>query len=549
MRYTLIALLSAALLPIATPLAAQETVPPAATSSEDFTKTALFGKKYFDLKEYGLAVDYFAKAAAMQPDNAAVLYDLALSLARAGRYTEAQTKIDRYLQVYPNGAEKPLVVSLLNDLDFQRDLQKNRQIAQEYQGLFTRGRFLYEKNDLNGALKLFEQAEQQRPTDPNAVFNEAVIYEKRGELAKAAERFHRYQELESDADLKSASDQRILLLESEVEDMRTKIVCPFCGLRLLIGTTWCHRCWHGPYTTAAPLWSSRPCIDGASATRNSYYFGERFAKAEPLPCISTGGTLLDAIRYTPSRQKAIQDARRAEGWTYNGDIIQGQGTQIRYSQGPQYLERITAPSTGEVLTYTARKAGDFWLLDREEMILEGQKYVSRYTFDAQNRIAQQQVDYQNVAGCNHVISMTADYTYVNDALTAVAIKGAYDGFTVEGLPRVDWNANVAYTYDTNARVTKEDLTIVSMTKTYMAKPYGAARDEVNRLYPAMRVKRPIENVLRTGDVCGTNGNLLLGNPIDLRPFYAMSPNVAMLVPLGVTTETVSFTYPDSYKVR
>ena len=65
----------------------------------------------------------------------------------------------------------------------------------------------------------------------------------------------------------------------------------------------------------------------------------------------------------------------------------------------------------------------------------------------------------------------------------------------------------------------------------------------------MRVKRPIENVLRTGDICGTNGNLILGNPIDLRPFYAMSPNVSMLVPLGVTTETVSFTYPDSYKVR
>jgi Flp pilus assembly protein TadD/ribosomal protein L40E len=546
MRNALIALLF-----IAAPLVAQEAPQLAtpASQSEDFTRAVVFGKNYFDLKEYALAYDYFAKAAALQPDNAAVLYDLALILARAGRYAEAQTKIDRYLQVYPNGAEKQLVTRLQLSLDFQRELQKNRQVAQEYQGLFTRGRFLYVKNDLDAALKLFEQAEQQRPTDPAAVYNQAVIYDTRGDLAKAAERFHRYQELESDADLKAATDQHILLIESELEDMHSKIVCPFCGLRLPIGATWCHRCWHGPYLTAAPLWSSRPCIDGASATRNSYYFGDRFAKAESLPCISAGGTLLEALRYTPARQKAIQDARRAEGWTYNGEIIQGQGTQIRYTQGPQYLERVTAPANGDVLAYTAHKAGEVWLLDREEMIIDGQKYVSRYTFDGQNRIATQQVDYQNANGCNHVISMTADYTYTNDALTAVAVKGGYDGYVVEGQPRVDWTANVAYTYDQNARVTKEELSVASMSKTYMAKPQGAARDEVNRLYPTMRVKRPIENVLRTGDVCATNGNLMLGNQIDLRPFYAMSPNVAMLVPYGVTQETMTFTYPDSYKVR
>lgn len=541
-----------ALLLIAVPLAAQEAMPPPAAvapGTDEFTTAVVFGKNYFDLKEYALAYDYFTKAAAMQPDNAALLYDIALTLARAGRYAEAQTKADRYLQVYPNGAEKVLVGKLQLALAFQRELQKNRQIAQEYQALFTRGRFQYAKGDLEGALKLFEQAEQQRPSDAVAVYNQAVIYEKRGDVAKAAELFHRYEELETDADLKGSTDQHTLMLESELEDMRTKIVCPFCGLRLPIGTTWCHRCWHGPYLTSAPLWSSRPCIDGASATRNSYYLGDRFAKAEPLPCISSGGTLLDSIRYTPARQKAIQDARRAEGWTYNGEIIQGQGTQIHYTQGPQYCERITAPSTGEVLNYTAHKAGDFWLLDREEQVIEGQKYVSRYTFDAQNRIAQQQVEYQNATGCNHVISMTADYTYTNDALAAVAIKGGYDGYVMEGSPRVDWTANVAYTYDTNARVAKEDLTIASMTKTYMTKPQGAIRDEVNRVYPTMRVKRPIENMLRTGDLCATNGTLLLGNPIDLRPFYAMSPNVAIVVPFGVTQETVSFTYPDSYKVR
>jgi len=49
--------------------------------------------------------------------------------------------------------------------------------------------------------------------------------------------------------------------------------------------------------------------------------------------------------------------------------------------------------------------------------------------------------------------------------------------------------------------------------------------------------------------CATAGNVFVGNAIDLRPFYAMSPNVSMLLPYGVTKATVSFTYPDAYKVR
>jgi len=56
--------------------------------------------------------------------------------------------------------------------------------------------------------------------------------------------------------------------------------------------------------------------------------------------------MLDALRYTPAKQRAIQDGRKAEGWTYNGDIIKGwrdkQGNEIRYLQGPDYLERIVA---------------------------------------------------------------------------------------------------------------------------------------------------------------------------------------------------------------
>ena len=110
----------------------------------------------------------------------------------------------------------------------------------------------------------------------------------------------------------------------------------------------------------------------------------------------------------------------------NGDIIQGwrdkQGSEIRYIQGPDYLERVESPNSGEILRYAAHRAGDYWLLDREDMLIEGQKYTSHYTFDANNRILQQTVDYQNASGCNHIISMVADYTYQNDALAGLNFR-------------------------------------------------------------------------------------------------------------------------------
>src|SRR5438874_1632135 len=381
---------------------------------------------------------------------------------------------------------------------------------------------------LAAALKLFQDAEQQRPTDPAAVFNQAVVYEKLGDLAKASERFHRYEELEPDADSKSSADQRILGIESEMSDMKTKIVCPFCGWRLPIGALWCPHCWHGPYLTSQSPWSSRPCGDGATATRATYYADNRFAKNDSLPCLFTG-TMLDALRYTPARQHQVQEARKAEGWTYSGDVIQGwrdrQGNEIRYVQGPEYLEKIVSPTGGDVLVFAAHRAGDIWLLDREDQVIDGQKYTSHYIFDAQNRIAGQQVIYQNAAACNDVITMTAVPSYVNGQLSALKILGGYTGPTVQGSPRADWEANVTYTYDANGHLTKEDLAVTSMTKTYQEKPYGMARQEIATLYPDMRVRKPVERLLATGDRCGLSGGTILSNAIDLRPFYAFSPNL------------------------
>lgn len=534
-------------------LAPVSVTPAAQANSEEFVKAVYFGLKFFDMKEYGSAYDQLAKADVLQPDNPGVLYDMAVLLAKAGRYSEAQTKVDRYLQLFPAGAERPLVAKLQLDLGFQRELQKKRQADESYLELFNRGKFFYGKGDLDGALKQFQQAEQQRPNDPASVYNQGVVLEAMGELQKAAARLHGFAEMESDAEAKAGLDQRLLTLESEIEDTKTKIVCPFCGLRLPIGAPWCPRCWHGAYLTGSAVWNSRPCVEGASATRATYYADGRFAKNDSLPCLFPG-TMLDALRYSPKRQRAIQDVRKSEGWTYNGEIIQGwsdrQGNQIKYVQGAGYLEKAISPASGDILTYAAHVTADgIWLLDREDFILEGQRYVSRYTFDATYHIVQQQVEYQNASACNHLIAMTADFAYANDAVSAVKIHGGYDGYVPEGSPRVDWDAAVAYTYDATGRLAKEELALNSLNKIYTQKPIGAYREEISKVYIGMRPRRPIENALRSGDLCGTSGTLLLGNMIDLRPFYAMSPNLAIQLPYGVTKAAVSFTYPESYKVR
>ena len=537
---------------IALSLSAQE--PPAAAPAlepnvdEEFAKSVFFGKKFAEMGDYATAYVHLAKADRLKPDQSAVLYDMGVVLARAGRYSEAQVKVDQYTKLFPAGAEKALVTKLQFELEFQRELQKKRQADQEYSDLLNRARFIYGKGELADALRLYQQAGQMRPTDPAPVYNEALVFEKQGDYAKAIERFRRYAELENDQGARSGIDERVYGLQRELDDIQTKIVCSFCGRKLPAGATWCERCWHGPYLVKSPVWNTRACAEGASATRATYFSDDRFNRNDILPCMLGGPTLRESLRYTPSRQNDIRRARQAEGWTYAGESLQSwsdkQGNQIRYVQGPQYLEKVTSTIGGEILTYVAHPGGEgIWLLDREDIIIDAQRYTNRYSFDAAGRIAQQQVEYQNSAACNHLIGMTADYAYDGDALSSVQIRGGYEGFVAEGKPKTDWQATVSYTYDDKTRVAKEELAVTSMSKTYDQKPQGALRDDVNRLYPTMRVRRPIENVQRIGDLCSSNGAMNLSNPVDLRPFYTMSPNLAMALQNGVTKALVTFTYP------
>lgn len=527
---------------------AQEVPVPAPATDDEFNKAVFFGKKFADMGDYAAAYEHLAKAEALKPDQSAVIYNMAVVLARAGRYVDAQVAVEKYQRLFPNGAEKPQVSKLQLELDFQRELQKKRQADQEYADLFNRARFVYGRGELAEALKLFKQAETLRSNDPAPVYNQAVILEKQGDLATSIERYRRYAQLETDVEKKGTLDEHVYAIQRELDDMKSKIVCSFCGHKLPIGATWCHRCWHGPYLVKSPVWNTRPCVEGASATRATYFSDERFNRNDILPCLHQGGTLLESLRYTPQRQKAIQDARRAEGWTYMGDVLQNwsdrQGNQVRLTQGPEYCERMASTSGGEILTFTAHAGGEgFWLLDREDVIVDAQRYTNRYTYDSAGRIDEQQVEYQNTAACNHLIEMTADYQYSGDALSTVLIKGGYDGFPAEGAPKTEWNATIAYTYDEKGRVSREELSLASYNKTYQQKPHGELREEIGRLYSGMRVKKPVENIHRVGDLCAMQGTLLVSNPIDLRPFYVMSPNLAIALQNGVTRAVVSFTYP------
>jgi len=495
---------------------------------EDFTKAVFFGKKFADLGEYESAQEQYAKADALKPDQSAVLYNLAVVLARAGRYSDAQVKVDRYRQLFPEGAEKENIAKLQLELEFQRELQKKRQSDQEYADLFNRAKFTYTRGELEDALKLFRRAEQVRPGDPAPVYNQAIVLERRGELTAAIERYRRYSELEGDLDVKARIDERVFTLQREVDDMRTKIVCSFCGRKLDEKAMWCERCWHGPYGR---------CDARASATRATFFADQRFHKNEALTCAGDRETL----RYSAARQRAIQEARKAEGWTYEGDVLQG-NRELQYQQGAEYLEKITSSTGGEILEYVAHFAGDSlstrWLLDREDLVIDASRYASQYTYDANGRIVQQRVDYQNTAACNHLISVTAVAAYDGDALQSLTIKGGYEGYVPEGAPKTEWQANVAYAYDDKRRVTSEELAVTSLMKTYTQKPIDSLRDEIARIYPGMRVKKPVEGVQRIGDVCLTS----LSNLIDLRPFYALTPNVSMQLPNGVTKAVVTYTY-------
>ncbi|HEY0594071.1 MAG TPA: zinc ribbon domain-containing protein, partial [Thermoanaerobaculia bacterium] len=355
-----------------------------------------------------------------------------------------------------------------------------------------------------------------------------------------------FQALSSAPAEKARIDAKLFELEREIQEMRTMIVCPFCGHKLPESATWCPHCWKGPYLASGTGWSARSCAKGASAIRTTSFPGARLAQNEELPCLAEAGSLRDELRYSRSRQKAIRQARRAEGWTYEGENLathrDQEGREIRLVHG-QYLERLVAPASGDQLTFAARKgAGGAWLLEREEFILDGQIFHKRYEYDPQDRIVRETVDYESTA-CGHRIEVEAAYAWEGGRVARADLRGGYTGFEVEGLPTVAWTGAITSSVDATGRVDAEHFALASWTKTYAKRPEAPFRLVAEQAYGGVRAKKPID-LSKAGDFCAMSGTRRLGNPIDLRPFYTFFPNVAISLPWGVTEVKTVFTYSE-----
>jgi tetratricopeptide (TPR) repeat protein len=553
-------LLALALLLVALPLAAQPsgeppTEPAAAPAPaplsreeqkrhDDFVSAASHGMKFFERGDIASAYEQFVAADGIYPNHPTVVYDMAVLLVRLGRLAEAQEKVDLYLSLHPDGAELDEIKTLRSDIEFERKWQKQLQETQSYLELFNRAKFHYAREEWSEALAHFQRAAEQKPGDPAAFYDQALALEQLGEYARAIEALRQYQALASQPNEKARIDAKLFELEREIQEMRTMIVCPFCGHKLPEDALWCPRCWKGPYLSRGTGWEARSCATGAGAIRSTSFGDGRLAQNEDLPCLIAAPTLRDELRYSAARQKAIRQAREAEGWTYEGGNLavrrDPEGREIRLVQGP-YLERLIAPASGDVLTFAARQgAGGRWLLEQEEFILDGQKFRKRYEYDGEERIAREIVDYEGIA-CGHHIQAEASYVWEDGRVARADLHGGYTGFEVEGMPAVAWTGTMTRSVDAAGRIDGEEFVLGPYTKTWAKRPEAPFREIAEQAYRGVRAKRPTD-LAKTGDFCALSGSRRIGNPIDLRPFYTFFPNVAIALPPGVTEVKTTFTY-------
>jgi len=523
-----------------------------AANAEEFQKAIFFGEKFFDLGDFDSARAQFENANALAPDHPTVLYNLAVAHAKQGRFAEAQSWIDRYGMLYPTGSELPLIQKLQLELDFLRELERKQQADQDYAELFNRGKFEFERGNYEQALDIFAETEKQRPADPAIHFNQALAWEALGEYVKATERLRRYLAVSQGSPDKTEVDRKIFTLESEVNDMHSRFLCPFCGYKLAAGAMWCQRCWHGPYIPRSPVWNTRVCGQGGTATRATFYSDGRLHQNEDLPCLIKEANFAETLSYSRAKQRAIQKAREAEGWTYDGDVIQqlssGENVEFKLVQNDSLVE-VQALSTGDVLDYRGKQFADGrWQLEYEEYIIDGQLYVKRYTYDGNGRLAREVVDYHNKSACGHLITVTATYQYEGERPSRVIFEGGYVGYQAEGAPNTKWKGVLAYLYDNGGRVQSADFVISEYTKTYAVDTPRDVFAELRRMHAGLRTRKPID-LLASSDHCTVTGSRMISNQIDLRPFYTVSPNIATLLPAGVTRMTISFTYPDNFSIE
>ena len=512
---------------------------------EEFATAADFGRRFFDAGNYAAALTWFEKAESIVHDQPAILFNTAVVLVKLQRYDAAQRRLDRYLLLYPQGQEIAQAKALQRELQFAVEVRRREQEDNEYRALFSRARALAERSQRHEALDVFHQAEQLNADDPALYFNEAVLSEEEGDLQSALRLYQRY--LQSNPANAPAMQARLIDLERQIGYTRTKMLCPFCGALLSAGARWCHRCWHGPYDVTSAGWNARACDARIAATRTFQDVNGKTRAAEPVACAYSGATLHDYLQYSPAAEAAVRDVRTAEGWTFTNDGVlesrrSAAGAEIALVQG-DYLQRIEDLGTGQAFAYHAHATADgIWLLDVQPFAADDQLFLITRTFDADGRVEREDVTYDS-AGCHHSVTVSAVYTYTGDTATAARFSGGYDGYRVEGLPQVRWEATLTRTLDSSGRLTREDLSLTSFQKVWGGKPQGSVSDEVRRYYTSLKVKKPMD-LRSVGDVCGFSGGHLVEEPVDLRPFFVVSPATAVRLDRSDAHVVVDYAYSE-----
>lgn len=512
---------------------------------QEFLSATTFGARFYEAGDLEAALQQLRVADKLMPGHPALLYNLAVVLARHGQLAEAEVRIDMYRALYPDGEEMPRIRKLQIDLEWLREVQSRATVVQAYRERFDRGTASFRSGDYTSAMMSFQQARQSLPDDPAATFNQAICAEAVGDYAAASDLLGQVAAFNSVAVNRTAVDARIALLNAETADQQSSIVCSFCGRRLSGASAWCPDCGHGPFVRDSAQWSTRSCTPGAAATRSSFDPTGTLRQSESLACLYSG-SYADALGFSTPKRRAIQAARKAEGWSYSNDRItsfrSGEAV-IELQHDGEHLARIASTSAGDLLIHTGRLLDNGrWQVESEDRIIDGQRYHKKYMYDGLGRVAREAVRYQGANACGNVIEVRADLRYEGEQLRSVALEGGYEGYASEGSPVIRWTGTVAYTYDAKGLVRKEDLSVNSFEKTWTKLSRDTRRD-LERIYPGLRADTPV-NLIGKGDICGSAGAQPVINLIDLRAFDAFSPNLSIALPPEVSRVSVDFTYAE-----
>ncbi|MEA2235471.1 MAG: hypothetical protein QOC81_195 [Thermoanaerobaculia bacterium] len=520
-----------------------------ANPGEDFATAAEFGHRFFEDGDYAASLTWFEKAESIIRDQPAILFNTALVLVKLQRYDEAQQRLERYLLLYPQGQEVQRVKDLQLEVKFAIERAiRDRQIT-EYKTLFSRARALSDKNLRREALDAFRQAEQidvqLNAHDSALYYNEAVLGEEEGDLENALRLYKNYVQLDpANAPVIQA---RLIDLEREIGYTRTKLLCPFCGAILPAGARWCHHCWHGPYDVTSSAWNARACGAHVTATRSFQDVNGKTRATESVDCAYPGAGLREYLQYSHEGSVAVHNARTKEGWSFAKEGLlearrSSSGVDLALQHG-DYLQRVDNLNTGEVFAYHAHATTDgIWLLDSQPFSAGDQRFLINRTFDNDGRVQREEVTYESAA-CHHTVTASAAYTYSGDSMTSARFDGGYDGYRVEGFPQTRWEASLVRTLDSAGRLTREDISVTSFQKLWNGKPQGTVSDEVRRYYTSLKVRKPMD-IRAAGDVCAYNSGVVVEEAIDLRPFFVVSPAMAVRLAKGDVRVVVDYVYTE-----